>query len=176
MSCKILSWIEWELWVCFLSFSIFFFRMKHSPCFQPCLVPSHTLCKCLSFYPLTEQLISPFAFRDRSQRAKQWLIGRLLYSEERREKEWKRLNNVRFVCKNIACSFCVEETYRSHMCGIGSQYVTPLLRDLFANRRGSSQCGAAVEHLMTLFSKTFPVSWSKEGIMSVIKYEINNEN
>lgn len=38
------------------------------------------------------------------------------------------------------------------------------------------QCGAAVEHLMTLFSKTFPVSLSKEGIMSVIKNEISNEN
>lgn len=76
------------------------------------------------------------------------------------------------------------------MCGIGSQYVTPLLRDLFANRRGSitemlavlgkaervtffenqplhMQCGAAIERLTTLFFKTLPVRSNENGIMKL---------
>lgn len=106
----------------------------------------------------------------------------LVHAMMKGEEEWKRLvNNARFVCENSACSFCVEETYRSHMCGNESQFVTPSLRDLFANRRGSitemlamlgkakrvthfgkwllqRACAAAVQHLITLFSS---LSWNR---------------
>lgn len=42
------------------------------------------------------------------------------------------------LCAKTATALSVFiETYRSHMCGNESQFVAPLLRYLFANRRGS---------------------------------------
>lgn len=74
------------------------------------------------------------------------------------------------------------------MCGNESQFVAPLLRDLFANRRGSiterlamlekahfgnwplhMPCAAAVQHMITLFSS---LSDGTGGVASVNKYEL----